>query len=95
MLKEKIRESENSLSQEQYKWRNVLFDKNGKSYRGVNLHDTIQQAQAAGDRLRAQASGKIANTQEGKNGWRFITIDGELLDKNFAWLMQMPVGITP
>ncbi|CAB5212884.1 hypothetical protein UFOVP191_46 [uncultured Caudovirales phage] len=91
MLKEKIKESENSLSQNQYKWLNVLFDKNGKSYRGTKLWDTIQQAQAHAEKIKAQAKGLVANTVEGKKGWRFMTMDGELLDEDFAWIMQIPV----
>lgn len=91
VLKEKIKESENSLSQNQYKWLNVLFDKNGKSYRGTKLWDTIQQAQAHAEKIKAQAKGLVANTVEGKKGWRFMTMDGELLDEDFAWIMQIPV----
>lgn len=76
MLKEKIKESENSLGQKQAKWRNIFFDKNGASYYGTILWDKISESEAA--------------VQRGfkKDGWK--TADWELKKSNYSWHMQIP-----
>lgn len=85
MLKEKIRESGNSLSHKQRKWRNLLFDKNERSYRGCLLFDTQHQA----ENWIQEKIAEQKNPDSKYSGWN--TMDGEIKKEDYTWHMQIPI----
>lgn len=87
MLKELIKKESEAETLRQCKWQNLLFDKNGKSYRGKNLWETKQRAIEQINTIRRQiaefsAQGTPCETQ---------TLDGPLDGYAFSWALQIPV----
>lgn len=82
MLKEKIRESESSLSQEQCQWQNRAFSRDGKVYHTGRLFDSQEKAESAmQEDLRKISSGEYVLKYP----------QGNLDYADYAWHMQIPI----
>lgn len=64
-------------------WKNVSFDKAGKSYRGTLTHDSLAAAKMVHDRVLNLCK---ANALSG-----LTTLDGILEYKNYSWCIQIPI----
>ena len=86
MLKEKIRESEEYLSQRRCKWRNVVFKNTGGVMYGIRLYDDEQKAKSDLERM---IEGMFAGTNSGINNAPGIP---PIITKyNYGWHMQLPI----
>jgi hypothetical protein len=88
MLAEKTKVVPFEKAWKQAKWRVVMFDKNGKSYRGKLLFDS--QAEAAARAMDVMRKHKERLGDKSKD-WYWDLLDGNLFRKDYAWHMTMPV----
>lgn len=86
MLKEQVKEQNEVQALRQCKWRNIVFDINGKSYRGMTLFDSRAKAAGQLEQYKSQRTPDTATTRYYKN-----TLDGRFYNRDYAWAMQMPV----
>ena len=90
MLKEKIRESEDQLSQRQCKWRNVYFSKNGKSLKGTKTHNTKEEA-ANGMKCHLEDARNFANNHPSRDCYIHDPSGEQFLLSEYSWGMQIPI----
>lgn len=86
MLKEMIREDAAAVPVKEPKWRNLIFDASGKSYRGRQLYNTAAEAMAQIQRWEISHKKDTTNTV-----YYSATLDGKLYNRDYAWAMPMPV----
>ncbi len=81
-VKESDRVLEVSLSNQ--KWRNILFDKNGRSHLGLSLWDSKE--------LAAQRMREVEFLFKDTNCTWCNVLYGRMSKENYSWSMQLPVG---
>ena len=84
MIKELTYEKKDELAEYKGKWRNIVFDTKGNSYRGMGIHNT-----------KEEAAFKLKDSLafcESVGSAMLSTLDGKFLYREYAWGMQIPVG---
>lgn len=86
LANEDCRKLDMAEKQAKPKWRNLYFDKSGKSFQGWGLYNTEEESRIA-----------IAEAEEWVRQWRtwqratLETATGKMLVSDYAWAMPVPV----
>jgi hypothetical protein len=88
MLKEKIKESENALSQKQCKWQNRYFGKSGAVHLGATFSDSQEKAETI---AREFIESGIRLKAKGAKDVKFTGVKPPMLLSDYSWHMQIPV----
>lgn len=87
---ERIADEVDELDNYKGKWRNLNFDKNGNTYRGMQTHDSESAALRAHEELIDWLN---ENPWCSRGNLRVIeTLDGEILPWDYSHAIQIPVG---
>jgi hypothetical protein len=84
MIQESTKQDEDSLIEPVVRWKNLVFDKYGKSALGKGVWETIEKAKEAIRRIESKINDNHILLE-------IETESGMLSGEDYSWAMQIPI----